>query len=154
MKRLLLRVADNNLNVFPRSSFFSLHPSAPSPTAPNITLLTIHLATPPAATKPKAVRYPHPNSIRKASIFWTATAQATPRRTQSTPPLSVERSEDTNVMPKLFRAGSAVEAGFVASEVSPYFQTTIKIGNRDMQELTTRAVEMELGVGFFGGAGS
>ena len=57
-------------------------------------------------------------------------------------------------MPKLFRGDSAVEVGFVASEVSPYFQTTIKIGNRDIQELTTRAVEMELGVGFFGGAGS
>ena len=42
----------------------------------------------------------------------------------------------------------------MASEASPYFQTTIKIGNRDIQELTTRAVEMELGVGFFGGAGS
>ena len=57
-------------------------------------------------------------------------------------------------MPKLFRGDSAVKVGFVASEVSPYFQTTIKIGNRDIQELTTRAVEMEFGVGFFGGAGS
>ena len=147
-------MADNNLNVFASQPFFSLHPSAPSPTAPNITLLTIHLATPPAATKPKAVKYPHPNSILKASIFWTATAHATPRRTQSTPPLSVERNEDTNVVPKLFRGGSAVEAGLVASVVSPYFQTTIRIGNRDIQELTTRAVEMELGVGFLGGAGS
>ena len=47
-----------------------------------------------------------------------------------------------------------VEVGTVVSDVSPYFQTTIKMGNRDMQELTNRAVEMELGVGFFGGAGS
>ena len=154
MRRLLLRVANNSLNVFAGSSFMYLHPSAPSPTAPNITLLTIHLTTPPAATKPKAVMYPHPNNILRASIFWTATAHATPRRTQSTPPLSVKRNEDTNVAPKLFRGDSAVEAGFVASEVSPYFQTTIKIGNRDIHELTTRAVDIELGVGFFGGSGS
>ena len=48
-----------------------------------------------------------------------------------------------------------VEAGFAASDdVSPYFQTTIKMGNSDMQELTNRAVEMAFGVGFFGGDGA
>lgn len=52
------------------------------------------------------------------------------------------------------RDDSAVVVGFVASDISPYFQTTIKMGNKDMQELTNRAVEMELGVGFFGGVGS
>ena len=52
-------------------------------------------------------------------------------------------------------AVSVVEAGLAASDdVSPYFQTTIKMGNSDMQELTNRAVEMAFGVGFFGGAGT
>lgn len=40
------------------------------------------------------------------------------------------------------------------SEASSYFQTTIKMGKSDMQELTKSAVEMELGVGFLGGAGN
>lgn len=57
-------------------------------------------------------------------------------------------------MLELLRGDSVFELRFVASDVSPYFQTTIKMGNKDMQELTNRAVEMELGVGFFGGAGS
>lgn len=57
-------------------------------------------------------------------------------------------------MLELLRGDSVVEVRIVASGVSPYFQTTIKIGNKDMQELTNRAVEMELGDGFFGGAGS
>lgn len=39
------------------------------------------------------------------------------------------------------------------SEESSYFQTTISMGKSDMQELTKSAVEMELGVGFLGGAG-
>lgn len=39
------------------------------------------------------------------------------------------------------------------SEASSYFQTTIRMGKSDMQELTKRAVEIELGVGFLGGAG-
>ncbi|CAD6568819.1 MAG: hypothetical protein ASARMPREDX12_001855 [Alectoria sarmentosa] len=125
-----------------------------SPTAPNITLLTTHLTAPPAATKPKAVKYPQPSSILNASIFWTATAHATPRRTQSTPPPCVERRPNTDFMLELLKKDSVVEVVLVASDVSPYFQTTIKMGNKDMQELTNRAVEMELGVGFFGGAGS
>ena len=131
---------------------FSFYPSAPSPTAPKITFLTTHCIAPPAATKPKAVICPQPNSILNASIFWTATAHATPRRTQSTPPPCVERKLNTEVTLELL--GGDSDTGYVASEVSPYFQTTIKMGNRDMQELTNRAVEMELGVGFFGGAGS
>lgn len=57
-------------------------------------------------------------------------------------------------MLELLKKDSVVEVVLVASDVSPYFQTTIKMGNKDMQELTNRAVEMELGVGFFGGAGS
>lgn len=139
--------------VFGRSSL-SLHPSAPSPTVPNIILLTTHFTAPPAATKPKAVKYLHPSSILNASMFWTATAHATPRRTQSTPPPCVERKPNTNVTLELLSGGSVVVVGFVASDVSPYFQTSIKMGNKDRQELTNRAVEMELGVGFFGGAGN
>lgn len=135
-----------------RPSVSLLYPSTPSPTDPKITPLTIHLTAPPAATKPKAVKYPQPSSILNASIFWTATAHATPRRTQSTPPPCVERKLKTDVTLELLRGDSPAE--FVASDVSPYFQTTIKMGNKDMQELTNRAVEMELGVGFFGGAGS
>ena len=54
-------------------------------------------------------------------------------------------------MLELLRGTSEVEVGFVASDVSPYFQTTIKMENKDMQELTNRAVEMELEVGFFDG---
>lgn len=38
-------------------------------------------------------------------------------------------------------------------DVSSYFQTTIRMGKRDMQELTKRAVDMPFGVGFLGGAG-
>ena len=133
--------------------FSSSHPSIPSPTTPNITLLTTHRTTPPAATKPRAVRYPHPSSILSASIFWKAIAHRTPRRTQSTPPPCVERKLNAKVPPVLMKAGSTVEVEFEASGVSPYFQTTIKMGNKDMQELTKRAVEIELGVGFFGGAG-
>ena len=133
--------------------FSSSHPSAPSPTTPNITLLTTHRTTPPAATKPKAVKYPHPSSILSASTFWKAIAHKTPRRTQSTLPPCVERKPNANVTLVLLKADFAVEVGFEGSDVSPYFQTTIKMGNRDIQELTKRAVEMELGVGFFGGAG-
>lgn len=66
----------------------------------------------------------------------------------------MERKLNTDIARELLRDDSVIEAGFVASEVSPYFQTTIKIGNKDMQELTKRAVEMELGGGFFGGAES
>ena len=65
----------------------------------------------------------------------------------------MERKLNANVALVLLRAGSVIKVGFAASDVSPYFQTTIKIGNKDMQELTNRAVEIELGVGFFGGAG-
>ena len=39
------------------------------------------------------------------------------------------------------------------SDASSFFQTTIKIGKRDIHELTNKAVEMALGVGFLGGAG-
>lgn len=70
------------------------------------------------------------------------------------PPPCVERKLNRNVTLKLLRGDSVVEVEFVTSDVSPYFQTTIKMGNKDIQELTNRAVEMELGVGFFGGAGS
>ena len=38
------------------------------------------------------------------------------------------------------------------ADESSYFQTTVRIGKRDMQEETTRAVEMALGVGRLGGA--
>ena len=38
-----------------------------------------------------------------------------------------------------------------SDDVSSYFQTTIKMGNSDMQELTDSAVEMAFGVGFLGG---
>ena len=130
---------------------FSPHLSAPSPTTPSTTLLTVHLTAPPATTKPKAVKYLHPSSILNASIFWTATAHATPRRTQSTPPPWVERKLDTDIALEPLKDGTVIEAGFLASDVSPYFQTTIKMGNKDMQELTNRAVEMVLGVGLFGG---
>ena len=41
-----------------------------------------------------------------------------------------------------------------ASEGSSYFQTTIRMGKRDMQDETKRAVEIELAVGFLGGAGN
>ena len=57
-------------------------------------------------------------------------------------------------MLELLRADSLAKVGFVASDVSPYFQTTIRIGNKDMQELTNKAVEIASGVGFFGGARS
>ena len=61
---------------------------------------------------------------------------------------------NVKVVLERLRADSVIEIGFGASDLSPYFQTTIKMGNKDMQELTNRAVEIELGVGFFGGAGS
>ena len=35
---------------------------------------------------------------------------------------------------------------------SSYFQTTMRMGNKDMQEETKRAVDTAFGVGFFGGA--
>ena len=41
----------------------------------------------------------------------------------------------------------------LALDGSSYFQTTVRIGNKDMHELTKRAVEMEFGDGFLGGAG-
>lgn len=34
---------------------------------------------------------------------------------------------------------------------SSYFQTTMRMGKRDMQEETKRAVDTAFGVGFFGG---
>ena len=51
-------------------------------------------------------------------------------------------------------ADSVAEVGCAVSDVSPYFQTTIKMGNKDMQELTNRAVDIEFGFGFFGGVGN
>lgn len=137
-----------------RTSVLISYPSAPSPTAPSITLRTTHLTAPPATTRPNAVKYPQPSSILNASMFWRATAHATPRRTQSTPPPCVERKPNRNVTLKLLKGDSVVDVGFVTSDVSPYFQTTIKMGNKDIQELTNRAVEIKFGVGFFGRAGS
>lgn len=151
---LSIRLSSCTVGMVFNRRFFSLHPSFGSPTTPNITPLTAHRTTPPAATKPKAVRCPHPSSILSASIFWTATAHATPRRTQSMPPPSMERKLNTNVMLERLTAESVAKLGFALSDLSPYFQTTIKMGNKDMQELTNRAVDMELGFGFFGGAGS
>lgn len=55
---------------------------------------------------------------------------------------------------ELSRGDCIVDFGHEASEASSYFQTIINMGNRDMQELTNRAVDNALGVGFFGGAGS
>lgn len=46
------------------------------------------------------------------------------------------------------------EAAIEVSEGSSYFQTTMRMGKSDMHELTKRAVEIEFGVGFLGGAGS
>lgn len=63
----------------------------------------------------------------------------------------MERKLNANVTLDRLTADSVAEVGFALSGVSPYFQTTIKMGNKDMQELTNRAVDMELGVGFFGG---
>lgn len=66
----------------------------------------------------------------------------------------MERKLNTDIALEPLEDGAVIEAGFLASDVSPYFQTAIKMGNKDMQELTNRAVEMELGVGLFGGAES
>lgn len=66
----------------------------------------------------------------------------------------MKRKLNAKVTLELLAADFVVEVGLGASEVSPYFQTTIKMGNRDMQELTNRAVEMAFGVGFFGGEGT
>lgn len=49
--------------------------------------------------------------------------------------------------------GGGGEVGREGEDFSSYFQTTIRMGKRDMQELTKRAVDMPFGVGFFGGAG-
>ena len=39
------------------------------------------------------------------------------------------------------------------SEVTSYFHTTMRIGKSDIHELTNKAAEMALDVGFFGGVG-
>ena len=116
------------------------------PTAPKIAVLITHFTAPPANTKAAAPRYPHPSRILNASKFCTATAQITPLFTQPTPlpGLSSKPGRKLEV---------AVDEGVGPGEVdSSGRHTIIKIGKSDMHELTNSAVDIELGVGGFGGS--
>ncbi|KAL9102643.1 MAG: hypothetical protein Q9163_002229 [Psora crenata] len=104
-----------------------------------------HFATPPAMTNPAAPKYPQPRSILKASRFWSATAHETPLLTQPTPLPGRKRNPGSKLV--LDREGAEGPGEVFSSGL----QTIIRMGKRDMHELTKSAVEMELGVGGLGG---
>ena len=130
------------------------HPASPNPAIPKITARTAHRTTTPTHTSPAAPKYPQPSNILRASQFCTATMPDTPVRTQSMPWLADgDKKPVENAMLEELWAAAAVAAGgarVVVEAGSSYFQTTIKMGKRDMQDETTRAVEMAFGVGPFG----
>lgn len=114
-------------------------------------VLTTNLTTPPTTTSPPAARYPQPSKILSASRFWSATAHETPLRTHPTPlpGLSNKPGRKLGPVDDADVDDAAVGPGEVDSSGR---HTIIKMGKRDMQELTNSAVEMELGVGGLGGS--
>ena len=115
-------------------------------------VLTTNLTAPPTTTSPPAARYPQPSKILSASRFCSATAHETPLLTHPTPLPGLSNKPGRKLGPV---DDAAVDDAAVAGpgEVdSSGRHTIIKMGKRDMQELTNSAVEMELGVGGLGGS--
>lgn len=132
-----------------------IYPASPSPTPAKITARTSQLTATPASTRPAALKYLHFNRILRASKFCTATIADTPVRTQSIPrPAEGDKKPVAKPIEEEFKVAADGAGGSADDEAdeSSYFQTTIRIGNRDMQEETTRAVDMALGVAGLGGA--
>ena len=121
------------------------------PTAPIIVVLTMNLTAPPTTTNPPAARYPQPSKILSASRFCSATAHETPLLTQPTPLPGLNNKPGRKLGP--VDDADVDDAAEGPGEVdSSGRHTIIRIGKRDMQELTNSAVEMELGVGGLGGS--